>query len=72
MHSANSFAIAFSEDLLLFTGLSATEDVFELWEAKTLFLWCPIFDDEDARDPFQRTDSKLMRTAAFSKNSGIH
>ena len=41
VHSANSFAIAFSEDLHLFTGLSGTEDFFELWEAKTLFLWCP-------------------------------
>ena len=61
--TANRFAVAFSEDLHLFAGLSGTEDFFELWEEKQ-FSVVSIFDDEDARYSFQRTDFKLMRTAA--------
>ena len=55
--TGNPFAVAFSEDVHLFAGLSGTEDFFEL------------FDDEDARDSFHRTDFKLMRTAAFSNKT---
>ena len=36
--TANPFAVAFSEDLHLFAGLSGTEDLFELWEEKQLIL----------------------------------
>ena len=36
-HTANPFAVAFSEDLHLFAGLSGTEDFFELYEAKEFF-----------------------------------
>ena len=63
--TANAFAMAFYEDLDLFAGLSGTEDFFELWEAKH-FSVVSIFDDADVRDSLQRTDFKLMRTAAFS------
>ena len=59
---ANPFAVAFSEDLHLFAALSGTEDFFELWEA-THFSVVSVFDNEDVRDSFQRTDYKLMRTA---------
>ena len=51
----------------LFAGLCGTED-FELWEEKQ-FSVVSIFDDEDVRDSFQRTDFKLMRTAAFSQKA---
>ena len=34
--AASPFAVAFSEDLHLFAGLSGTEGFFELWEAKHL------------------------------------
>ena len=60
--------MAFSEDLHLFAGLSGTEDFFEQWEDKQ-FSVVSIFDDEDVRDSFQRTDFKLMRTAAFSNKT---
>ena len=66
--TANPFAVAFSEDLHLFAGLSGTEDFFELWEEKDISV-VSIFDDEDVRDSFQRTDFKLMRTAAFSNKT---
>ena len=65
---ANLFAVAFSEDPHLFAGLSGTEDFFELWEEKQ-FSVVSIFDDEDVRDSFHRTDFKLMRTAAFSNKT---
>ena len=67
-HTANPFAFAFSEDLRLFAGLSGTEDFFELLVAKH-FSVVSIFDDEDVRDSIQRTDFKLMRTAAFSNQT---
>ena len=57
--------MAFSDDLHWFEGLSGREDFFEIWEGKH-FSVVSIFDDEDVRDAFQRTDFKLMRTAAFS------
>ena len=57
--------MAFSEDLHLFAGLSGTENFFELWEEKN-FSVVSIFDDEDVGDAFQRTDFKLLRTAAFT------
>ena len=62
--TANPFAVAFSEDLHLFAGLSGTEDFFELWEEKN-FSVISIFDDEDVRDAFQRiqapTDSSIYQ-----------
>ena len=66
--TANRFAVAFSEDLHLFAGLSGTEDVFELWEEKQ-FSVVSIFDDEYVRDSFQHTDFKFMRTAALSNKT---
>ena len=66
--TAKTFAVAFSEELHLFAGLSGTEDFFELWEEKQ-FSVVSISDDEVVRDSFQRTDFKLMRTAAFSKKT---
>ena len=63
--TANPYAVAFSDDLHLFEGLSGTEDFFEIWKEKH-FSVVSIFDDEDVRDAFQRTDFKLMRTAAVS------
>ena len=68
--TANPFAVAFSEDLQLFAGLTGTEDFSELWEEKQ-FSVVSIFDDEDVRDSFQRTDFKLMRTAAFSNKNAL-
>ena len=66
--TANPFAVAFSEDLHLFAGLSGTEDFFELREEKE-FSVVSIFDDEDVRDSFQRTDFKLVRTAVLSNET---
>ena len=68
--TANPFAVAFSDDLHLFAELSGTEDVFELWEAKTLF--CGVhFRRRRQRLLSARADFKLMRTAAFqTKHSG--
>ena len=63
--TANLYAVAFSDDLHLFEELSGTEDFFEIWEEKHLSV-VSVFDDEDVRDAFQRTDFKLMRTKAFS------
>ena len=63
--TANAFAVAFSEDMHLFAGLSGTEDFFELWEVEH-FSVVSIFYDKDVRDAFQRTDFQLFRTAAFS------
>ena len=63
--TANPYAVAFSDDLHLFEGLSGTEDFFEICEEKH-FSMISIYDDEYVRDAFQRTDFKLMRTAAFS------
>ena len=48
--------------------LSGTEDFLELWEEKQFWV-VSIFDDEDVRDSFHRTDFKLMRTAAFSNKT---
>ena len=36
---------------------------------KKQFSVVSIFDDEDVRDSFQRTDLKLVRTAAFSNKT---
>ena len=60
--------VAFSEDLHLFAGLSGTEDFFELWEAKQ-FSVVSSSNNKDIRDSFQRTDFKLMRSAAFSNKT---
>ena len=65
--TANPFAVAFFEDLHLFAGLSGAEDFFELWRKTILMI--SIFDDEDVGDSFQRTDFKLVRTAAFSNKT---
>ena len=48
--------------------LSGMEDFFELWEAKQ-FSVVSNFDDEDARDSFQRTDFKLMRTSSILQSN---
>ena len=69
--TANPFAVAFSEDLSLVCGTLWHGGFLELWEEKQ-FLVVSIFDDEDVRDSFQRTDFKLMRTAAFSNNALGH
>ena len=66
--TANPFGVAFSEGLHLFAGLSGTEDVFELWEAKHFSVVSTV-DDEDVRDSFLRADFKRMRTAAFSNQT---
>ena len=66
--TANPYAVAFSENMHLFAGLSGTENFFELWEEKH-FSVVPISDDEDVRDAFQRTDFKLLRTAVFSNQA---
>ena len=59
--TANPYAVVFSDDLHLLEKLLDTEDFFELWEEKH-FSVVSIFDDQDVRDAFQRTD---FRTAAF-------
>ena len=63
--TANPFAVVFSTDLHLFKGLSGTEEFFELRE-EGQFPVVAVFDKEEVRDAFQRTDVKLIRSAAFS------
>ena len=59
----NPFAVAFFEVLH-----SCTEDVSNCGR-QSIFSVVTIFDDEDVRDPFRRTDFNLMRTAAFTNQT---
>ena len=53
----------------LLTGVSGTEDFFFFESGKKAILGGTTSDDEDVRDSFQRTDFKLVRTAAFSNKT---
>ena len=68
--TANPFAVAFSEDLHLFAGLSGTEDFFEPREEKHISV-VSIFDDEDVRDSFQRTDFKTHANSGILKQNAL-
>ena len=60
----------FCEDLHLFAGLSGTEDFFELWEEKQISV-VSIFDGEDVRDSFQRTDFKTYANSGILKQNAL-
>ena len=57
----------FSDDLHLLEKLLGTEEFFELWEEKH-FSVVSIFDDQDVRNAFQRTD---FPTTAFSNRKVV-
>ena len=73
---AYAFAVAFSEGLHLFAGLSGTEDFLELWEVKH-FSVVSIFDDENKRDAFHPAhgfqalaNSSMLQSSSLGHTDG--
>ena len=68
--TANPFAVAFSEDVHLFAGLSGTEDFFELWEDSVI----STFDGEDVGDSLHgfQTDanSGILKQSVMGHSDG--